>query len=134
MKHHHLILVFALIVVIVLSGCTVTWPIKMDSKDFTKISDTKVSLLILKKGDTVYFGYDGGKLIEKQRNDTLFSNIVGYDTSETKLITIPLSDIQYVEGKQKEMSLMLTNLAVLGGLILGAGLLLLLALRSAGAH
>lgn len=110
--------------IILLSGCTLPWPIRMEHGDFSKIEDTKVKSLVLKNGMTITFGKDGGQYVKKIIKDTLYIGIVGYDTSDTTFINFPMHDIVSVEGRRGEVSIALSILVgVLSVVLVFIGLL-----------
>ena len=108
MKHHQLLLIYVISALIILPSCKLMWPIRMDYTDFSKIENTIVNSLVLKKGDTVRFGKDKGRYIKTIIKDTVYTGIIGYDTTETKAMNFPMYEIASVQGDLKEVSVPFT--------------------------
>ncbi len=118
MKRHLFCLFIVIQSTVLFTGCTLMWPIKMDSSDFSKIDDTHVSSLVLKNGETVIFDKEGGQYVRKVIKDTVYTGIVGYDLFTAKFVNFPLHTIASVQGEHKKVSILLTILAVIAGAFL----------------
>lgn len=85
----------------------------MDKGEFSKIENTEVHSLVLKQGDTVHFGKEGGRFVKTIIKDTVYTGIIGFDTTETKAMNFPMQEIASVQGDFKEVSIPFTIIVVL---------------------
>lgn len=116
--------IIVVVVTATISGCKLVWPITMDKGDFSKIENTQVRSLVLKKGDTVHFGKDGGRFIKTIIKDTVYTGIIGFDTTESKAMNFPLHQIASVQGELKEVSIPFTIFVTLVSALVLIGLAL----------
>lgn len=122
MKHHQLLIVLAF--AILLSSCKLMWPITISNNDFSKVEDMKVNSLVLKNGKHIRFGKDGGKYIKTIIKDTVYTGIIGFDTTESKAMNFPLHQIASVQGELKEVSIPFTIFVTLVSALVLIGLAL----------
>ncbi len=89
--------VVPLVTIAILTSCSQATYIELNRNQFSRISETRISSVILKNGDTLHFNWDSGRYEETKTNDTIVKNIVGLNKYDST-ISIPMSSVVKVYG------------------------------------